>query len=266
MTTKNSVVMKPSNALDADRNYEWSQSALYLQVRTKILDAIRAGEWHAGEAIPPEKKLCERFGISIGTLRKAVDELTSSGMLIRHQGRGTFVARHSHDRYLFFFFHLMGHDGYKEYPAVEFLNFETIEADSYAAQALNISAGAPLCHVSNRLSLRDEVISLDEIYLPQALFESLSEAKLLVRQTTLYQMYQDDFHLTVMRAEERVRAVLATAAQAKLLNIKTGTPLLQIVRIAYTIDNKPIELRYSFAETSKCEYRPDVYDRDRNGH
>jgi len=55
MTTKKSVVMKPSNALDANRNYEWSQSALYLQVRTKILDAIRAGEWQAGEAIPLKK-------------------------------------------------------------------------------------------------------------------------------------------------------------------------------------------------------------------
>jgi GntR family transcriptional regulator len=87
-----------------------------------------------------------------------------------------------------------------------------------------------------------------------------------VRQTTLYQMYQDDYNLTVMRAEERVRAVLATAVQARRLKVKTGTPLLQIVRIAYTIDNKPIELRYSFAETSKCEYRPDVYDHDRNGH
>jgi GntR family transcriptional regulator len=78
-------------------------------------------------------------------------------------------------------------------------------------------------------------------------------------------MYQDDFGFTVMRAEERVRAVLATAIQARRLKIKLGTPLLQIVRIAYTIDNQPIELRYSFAQTSKCEYRPDVYDRDRHG-
>jgi GntR family transcriptional regulator len=265
MTTEKNVAIKRKAIDQTVLNGGWSQTSLYLQVRTKILEAIRSGEWQAGDAIPPEKKLCEHFGISIGTLRKAVDELTSSGMLIRHQGRGTFVARHSHDRYLFFFFHLMGQDGHKEYPAVEFLKFQTTKADDYAAESLYIKTGAPLWQLTNRLSLRNEVVSLDEIYLSQALFFNLSEASLQVRQTTLYQMYQDDFGFTVMRAEERVRAVLATAIQARRLKIKLGTPLLQIVRIAYTIDNQPIELRYSFAQTSKCEYRPDVYDRDRHG-
>jgi len=266
MTTEKYVAVKRNAPTQSALDGEWSQASLYLQVRTKILETIRSGEWQPGDAIPPEKKLCERFGISIGTLRKAVDELTASGMLIRHQGRGTFVARHSHDRYLFFFFHLMGQDGHKEYPAVEFLKFQTTNADDYAANALEIKPAEPLWHLSNRLSLRDEVVSLDEIYIPQALFANLSEAQLRIRQTTLYQMYQDEYGLTVMRAEERVRAVLASAIQARRLKIKTGTPLLQIVRIAYTIDNRPIELRYSFAQTSKCEYRPDVYDRDRNGH
>lgn len=245
---------------------EWSQSALYVQVRTHILEAIRSGEWRPGEAIPPEKKLCERFGISMGTLRKAVDELAASGMLTRHQGRGTFVTRHSQDRYLFFFFHLIGQDGHKEYPGVEFLKLQTTQADEYVANALKVSLGEPLWHVSNRLSLSQEIVSLDEIYLPQALFVDLSEKRLRARQTTLYQMYQDEFNLTVMRAAERVQAVLATSQQARQLKVKKGSPLLKIIRIVYTIDNQPIEIRYSFVQTSNCEYRPDVYDRDRSSH
>lgn len=240
---------------------EWSQTALYLQVRTRILEAIRAGEWRSGDALPPEKKLCERFGISIGTLRKAVDELAASGMLVRHQGRGTFVTRYSHDRYLFFFFHLIGQDGHQEYPAVEFLRFESTKADDFAAQVLNLKRGASLWHLSNRLSLRDEVVSIDEIFLPQSLFAKLTEKRLRARQTTLYQMYQDEFNLTVMRAEERVRAVQATDIQAKLLGIKKGSPLLQIIRIVYTVDNQVIELRYSYVQTQHCEYRPEVFDR-----
>jgi GntR family transcriptional regulator len=245
---------------------EWSQSALYIQVRTHILEAIRSGEWRPGEAIPPEKKLCTRFGISMGTLRKAVDELAASGMLTRHQGRGTFVTRHSQDRYLFFFFHLIGQDGHKEYPGVEFLKLGSTQADEFATNVLKISLGEPLWHVSNRLSLRKEIVSLDEIYLPKELFPGLSEERLRDRQTTLYQMYQDEFNLTVMRAAERVQAVLATSTQARLLKIKTGSPLLQIIRIIYTIDNQPIELRHSFVQTSNCEYRPDVYDKDRSSY
>lgn len=241
--------------------HDWHQPALYIRVRAQILETIRSGQWPPGEAIPPEKKLCEMFGVSIGTLRKAVDELTSSGVLIRRQGKGTFVASHSQDRYLFFFFHLLGQDGHKEYPAVEFQKIGTVKADAYAAQALDVSVGEPLWHVSNRLSLRGEVVSLDEIYLPKALFPDLSDARLKVRQTTLYQMYQDEFGQTVMRAAERVQAVLATAAQAKRLNITVGMPLLKIIRIAYTVDDRPIELRYSFVQTQNCEYRPDAYVR-----
>lgn len=240
---------------------EWHQPALYVRVRAQILETIRSGQWRPGDVIPPEKKLCEMFGVSIGTLRKAVDELTASGVLIRRQGKGTFVASHSQDRYLFFFFHLLGQDGHKEYPAVEFQKFSSAVADEFAAQALGISVGDPLWHVSNRLSLRDEVVSLDEIYLPQSLFPTLSEARLKVRQTTLYQMYQDEFGQTVMRAGERVRATRATAAQARRLKVKTGEPLLQIIRVAYSVDDRPIELRYSFVQTANCEYRPDTFVR-----
>lgn len=240
---------------------DWHQPALYIRVRAQILDTIRSGQWRAGEVIPPEKKLCELFGVSIGTLRKAVDELTTSGILIRQQGKGTFVASHNQDRYLFFFFHLLGQDGHKEYPAVEFQKFRSVAADQFAAQSLDLNVGEPLWHVSNRLSLRGEVVSLDEIYLPQKLFPDLTEARLKVRQTTLYQMYQDEFGQTVMRASERLRATQATAQQAKRLNVKAGASLLQIIRIAYSVDDRPIELRYSFVQTAHCEYRPDTFVR-----
>ena len=100
---------------------------LYREVRNQIVQAISAGEWRAGDALPTEKQLCLRFGVSMGTLRKAVDDLTLSGVLVRQQGRGTFVARHSEDRYLFSFFHLMPRSGAKEYPDVEYLSYATCD-------------------------------------------------------------------------------------------------------------------------------------------
>lgn len=238
-------------------------SPLYLEVRRRIADAIRSGEWRPGDAIPPEKKLCERFGISMGTLRKAVDELTTSGLLVRQQGRGTFVARHSQDRYLFSFFHLVGHDGQKEYPDVRYLGFESTVADDFAAQALALKARARLLHLSNILSLKGEVASLDEVYLPAALFPGLTDKRLRERQTTLYQMYQDEFDITVVRAAERVRSVAATRGQAKLLETEPGAPLLQIIRVVYSFQDRPVELRYSYVNTRHCEYRPDPYFRQR---
>lgn len=240
-----------------------SGAPLYREVRNRIRDAIGAGEWRPGQALPAEKKLCERFGVSMGTLRKAVDELTASGLLVRQQGRGTFVARHSQDRYLFSFFHLVSHDGHREYPQVRFQGFEATVADEFATQALAQKAGAPLLRLSNLLSLQGEPVSLDEIYLPATLFPGLTEQRLRGRQTTLYQMYQDEFDITVVRASDRVRGFNATRSLARLLKVDVGAPLLQIIRVAYTFQERPVELRYSYVNTRQCEYRPDPFYRDR---
>lgn len=239
-----------------DTDTTWSRPAtpLYLEVRQRLADAIRSGEWRPGEAIPNERALCERFGVSMGTLRKAVDQLTASGVLLRHQGRGTFVARHSQDRYLFSFFHLVGQDGHKEYPQVRALAFGATSADPYAARMLAVKPRSRLMWLSNLLSLRGQVVSLDEIHLPAVLFPGLTEQRLRERQTTLYQMYQDEFNITVVRTEERVRAQVAAEQQARILGVATGAPLLQIIRVAYAFQDKPVELRYSYVNTEQIEF------------
>lgn len=243
----------------------WSQpgAPLYREIRQHILAAIDAREWLPGEAIPSEKKLCERFKVSMGTLRKAVDELTASGVLVRKQGLGTFVARHSADRYLFSFFHLVARDGPKEYPGVSFRNFAVAAADAFDAAQLAVKVGARLYHLSNTLTLSGQVIALDEIYLPSALFSGLSEQRLRNRTTTLYQMYQDEFNVSVVRSTERVRAFAATSSQARILKTEVGAPLLEIIRAVYTFQDRPIELRYSYVNTQRCEYRPGTYFGDR---
>lgn len=232
---------------------------LYLEVRRRISDAIRAGEWRPGDAIPPERKLCERFGVSMGTLRKAVDELTVSGVLVRQQGRGTFVARHSQDRYLFSFFHLVGRDGQKQYPEVRFVRFEKTTASEFAADALSVRPGAPLLHLTNLLSLQGRVASIDEIYLPAETFPGLDGQRLRERTVTLYQLYQDEFDITVIRAAERVRACAATRAQARLLGTEVGTPLLEVIRTVYSFRDRPVELRVAYVDTRHCEYRPETF-------
>ncbi len=253
--------MEATFMTDSASTITWSQpgSPLYREVRRRLAEAIDAHEWKPGEAIPSEKKLCERFGVSMGTLRKAVDELTASGVLARKQGLGTFVVQHSQDRYLFSFFHVVGRDGHKEYPGVSFRSFGTANADGFAAQALGVKTGTRLCHLSNVLSLRGRIACLDEIYLPAALFTGLTEARLRERKTTLYQMYQDEFNALVVRAMERVRSCAATQSQAEALQVEVGTPLLEIVRVAYSFQDRPIELRYSYVNTQRCEYRPEAY-------
>src|SRR5260221_5933431 len=106
---------------------------LYREVKRQLMEAMSGGEWKPGEAIPPERRLAERYGISIGTVRRAIDELVAENMLIRQQGRGTFVASHNRDRLLFYFFHLLPQDGANECPVLPLPAFAEPKADKLPA-------------------------------------------------------------------------------------------------------------------------------------
>jgi GntR family transcriptional regulator len=227
---------------------------LYREVKHKLMEALRDGEWKPGEIIPAEKRLCERFGVSVGTLRKAVDELTTENILIRHQGRGTFVASHSQDRYMFGFFHICPKTGQKEYPTVEFIGLSRDKADADSAKRLGTARGAKLVRIVNRLSLGGRAVIIDDIQLPERFFAGMTEEQVRERRTTLYQLYQDNFDVAVLRTEERLDAVGADARIAGLLGIAEGTPLLHIVRRAMTFRDEVVELRHSYVVTDNHEY------------
>lgn len=227
---------------------------LYREVKHKIMEALRDGEWKPGEIIPAEKRLCERFGVSVGTLRKAVDELTAENILIRHQGRGTFVASHSQDRYMFGFFHICPKNGPKEYPKVEFISLVRDKADADSAKRLGIACGARVVRILNRLSLGGRAVIVDDIQLPERFFAGMTEEQVRERRTTLYQLYQDNFDVAVLRTEERLDAVGADARIAGLLGIAEGTPLLHITRRALTFRDEVVELRHSWVLSTDYEY------------
>lgn len=227
---------------------------LYQEVKHKLMESLRNGEWKAGEMIPAEKRLCERFGVSVGTLRKAVDELAAESILMRHQGRGTFVTSHSQDRYMFGFFHICGKDGRKEYPTVEFVSLALEKADADSAKRLGIRTGAKVYRIINRLSLAGKPVIVDDILLPERFFSNLTSAHVRERRTTLYQLYQDSFGVAVLRTEERLRAQGANPEVAALLQLAEGTPLLHIIRRALTFRDEVVELRHSYVLTTHHEY------------
>lgn len=227
---------------------------LYKEVKSKITESMRSGEWKPGEAIPSEKALGERFGVSIGTVRKAVDELTSENMLIRHQGRGTYVASHDRERQFFYFFHIVRHDGQKEIPEVELVTFAKGKADGTVARKLGIDVGAGVFRFANKLSIGGKPAVVDEITVPQSLFPGLTEHRLRERPTTLYHYYQETYGVTVVRTEERLRAVKANEFQAKVLGLRLGEPLLQIIRVALSYKDQPVEFRLSYVDTRNYEY------------
>lgn len=231
---------------------------LYRDLVRQLVATLGAGEWKPGEAIPAERRLAERYGVSIGTVRKAIDTLVDANVLLRQQGRGTFVATHTRDRMLFQFFHIVPERGPKAYPVVKLVAWARGKADRKEAEALAVAPGDAVIRVRNLLELDGQPIIVDDIAIAAARFPGLTERQFRERPSTIYSLYEDAFGLSVVRARERLRAATADAEIAPLLGVARGSPLLAIRRIAHTLAGDPIELRLSRVNTAKHEYFADI--------
>jgi GntR family transcriptional regulator len=230
------------------------ESPLYAQVRARLIEAIAAGEWRPGEAIPSEADLARAFGVAIGTIRKAVDALVAERALVRRQGRGTFVTAHEGSRLLFHFFHIVAGDGRKVVPQVSTVGFERDRATRQTAAALAIAPHDKVIRIRNVLSLEGRARIVDDITLPAELFPGLTEKVFVARNNTIYHLYQSRFGINVLRTDERLRAVLADDELAALIGVAPGAPLLEIRRVALTFRDRPVELRLSRVDTSEHHY------------
>jgi GntR family transcriptional regulator len=236
-----------------------TSAPLYKEVKTRLTRGLATGEWKPGEAIPSESRLAQRFGVSIGTVRKAIDELVAERILLRQQGRGTFVATHNEDRTLFYFFHIVGKDGSRELPTTDLLSFRKARANATEAEHLGIDAGAPVFRIQNLLKLSGRPVLVDEITVSQALFDDLDEDVFGGREGTIYGLYEARYRITVTRISERISAAHAAPRIAGLLGLSEDTPALVIRRVAYTYNDTPVEYRVSSVNSERHEYLSDLW-------
>lgn len=234
---------------------------LYRQVKRELQGLIESGRYAPGDTLPSETVIARTLGVSIGTLRRAVDELVHENLLVRRQGRGTFVALHNHERFLFQFFQVEPRPGLgqepareREYPQVECLAFARARADENEAAALRLRPGEGVLRIDNRLSLGGRPVLHDRITLPAADFRGLNEKRFRERPGTIYSLYQTGFGITVLRARERVRATTASGDASRVLGIAPGQPVLEVRRLALTFGDKAVELRVSTVHTALHDY------------
>lgn len=234
-------------------------SPLYRQIKSLITHSLESGEWKPGEAIPSELELAARYRVSQGTVRKAVDELAAENLLTRRQGKGTFVATHNEPRSLFRFLRLSPDAGEPEYPASRLLECRRARASAEAARALGLKTGSPVVILRRLLIFAGEPTVIDEVWLPGALFRKLTAAIFDEYKGSLYKLFETEFGVRMIRAEEKLRAVAATSEDAKLLGVKKGMPLLQVERVTFTYGDKPVEWRRGRYLTGQHYYRNELF-------
>ena len=233
-------------------------SPLYRQIKTLLLHSLQAGEWQPGEAIPSEMELAARYKVSQGTVRKAIDELAAENLLLRRQGKGTFVATHAEERVQFRFLRLTPDDGEAGSMTRQLIDCRRHRTPADVARALRVRPSEPAIRVRRLLSFRATPVVLDDIWLPAALFKGLTAERLAANRGPMYGMFESEFGVRMIRAEEKIRAVAADAPSARWLAVAPGSPLLSVERLSMTYGDKPVELRRGLYSTAAHYYRNEL--------
>lgn len=226
----------------------------YRAIKLALAAALQEGKWRHGQPIPSEPLLARRFDASIGTVRRAVDELVAENILVREQGRGTFVKSHTSDYMLDAFFQLVDRDGGKELPQVKLLSFREARSDKDTAARLQIARGGAVFDVRHLLVLDRRPTVYDEIRLSTARFPGLDPVELSQRETSLYGFLQRRFGVVVVRVVEHLEAIAAGAEVARILEVAVGSPLLKILRTSHGERDEPIDTRVRYVRTERRRY------------
>ena len=228
---------------------------LYMQIKALLVASLDGGEWPPGEAIPSEMALAQRFRVSQGTVRKAIDELAAQSLVIRRQGKGTFVSTHTEEKAsLFRFLRIRRNDGRDEYPASRLLDVRRAKASTEVARALELKAGDAVIVLRRVLEFGGQPVVLDEIVLAAALFKGLTKAKVEAYRGSMYSFFETQFGVRMLKAEEKLRAVSADAQSAGILGVRVGDPLLAVERVTLTYGERPVEWRRGLCTTRHHSY------------
>lgn len=234
-----------------------SFSPLYRQIKGLILQSLQAGEWKPGEAIPSEIELAARFRVSQGTVRKAIDEMATDNLVVRRQGRGTFVATHAEQRVQFRFLKLVPDVGApgSEGPAQrDIIDCRRSRATAEVARALALRTGDAVLQARRVLSYAGVPTIVEDLWLPATPFKGLTAERLSSYHGPMYALFETEFNVRMVRADEKIRALPATDGLEALLKVEKGSPLLSVERTAYTYNDVPMELRRGYYRTDTHHY------------
>jgi GntR family transcriptional regulator len=249
---------RPAPRLGIDRT---SPVPLHVQARQVLLQEIQRGAWKPGDRVPGEPDLCRRFGVSRTTVRQALAELKHLGLVVREQGRGTFVAppklTESAAQRLSGFYEDMVALGHR--PVSRVLKQAVVPADEHVAERLKLRAGERVVEIERLRFVQDEPVVLTTTYLPHALCPGLKDADLTRR--SLYEYLETECGLSLVRGRRTIEAVAASSRQAGLLRIRKGAPLILMESVSYLADQRPIEYYVALHRADRSRFEVELLRR-----
>lgn len=236
-----------------------SSKPLYQQVKQHLVYRVLKGEWKPGQCLPSEMRLAEEYHLSQGTVRKAIEEMASEGLVTRQAGKGTFVTSHNGDYQPFRFHRLYRNAGGKVAGnEATYLETRQAEADERIAHGLHIAPGSTGTESLRLRHLDTQPVLLERIFLSDDL---CPEAWRILQQHSpgsIYLILEQEYNLLITKVVEQVRARAATAEEARFLSIEPGVAVLEVERVAYSLGGEPVEWRTMVGMTDTIHYRNEM--------
>ena len=231
---------------------------LYCRLACHIRDAVARQQWRPGEQLPSESEFAARLGVAVGTVRQAVSDLVQKGLLVRRQGKGTFVNKPTFNSSLFRFWRFCDQDGERKPPESRILVRRRASAPADVRKILGLPPGESAIFLSRIRLWSGKPIVAEEIWLPHQDFSALLELRADEFGPLLYPAYERFCGKYVARAEERLTARAATTKQARAVGIDKGDPVVVIGRLARGYDDAPLEWRVFWGCASRFQYRVEI--------
>ena len=233
----------------------FSTRPLYLQVKDMLVQRIAAGAWKPGAAIPNEIELSRELGISVGTVRKALDEMESERLISRRQGRGTFVIDQTSTEQSLRFSNIRDADGLRIAGDTETCDLAPAAATEAEARQLQLRPGEPVFRLRRLRSHNKAPLLVENSTIAQSRFPGLAKEHDVSASIVVLAHRHG---LLLARAEEKLGVAAATGDIAKALKVAEGTPLLTLDCTVYAIDGRPIEWRVAHCNLRHNHYYAEI--------
>jgi GntR family transcriptional regulator len=229
---------------------------LYHQLKQALTDQIVSGRWPPGSELPSEIELCRHFAVSRGTLRRALADLATHGLVSRHQGRGTFVAEAKFEgnvlaSYAFYRSGAIAHD-----LGSKMVKCELRPAPADLRRALDLPPGEGIYELQRIQFMQGVPVTLAASFFPASLTPGLENQDF--SRIQLYALLETVYGIVLLRAQDAIEPVLADEYVASQLVIKPGTPVFRIERLSFGHGDRVREVRRSYMRGDRYKLRIDL--------
>jgi len=233
----------------------FSTRPLYLQVRDALAARIAMGEWKPNTAIPNEGDLAREFGVSSGTMRKALDMMESERLLTRRQGRGTFVNDQASDELAVRYSNIRTSDGERVTSETNVLQVSQGTANPAECARLRLKPDDRVWRIQRLRVYKGKPFMVEEVVLPAALFPDLDEQKGFSQRIVVL---AQQFGILLGKGEERISIGSASAEVAQALGLEAGVPLLVLDRLVFALDGRAVEWRLGRGQFTDKYYQAEI--------